>query len=75
MATVTVRNLPQKVVRSLKSLARRNGRSMEQEVREMIELYVGDKLSVMNQIEQSWPKQARRPTAAEVNAWIKEGRP
>ena len=36
MATVTVRNLTPKVVRSLKSLAKRNGRSMEQEVREII---------------------------------------
>jgi len=47
---------------------------MEQEVREMIELYVGDKLAVMKQIEASWSKQTRRPTAEEVDAWIKEGR-
>lgn len=75
MATVTVRNLSPKVVRSLKSLAKRNGRSMEQEVREMIELYVGDKLAVMKQIEDSWSRQTRRPTAAEVEGWITEGRP
>jgi predicted DNA-binding protein len=75
MATVTVRNLSPKVVRSLKSLAKRNGRSMEQEVREIIEMYVGDKLSVMKQIEESWSRQARRPTAEEVDAWIKESRP
>jgi hypothetical protein len=75
MATVTVRNLSPKVVRSLKSLAKRNGRSMEQEVREMIELYVGDKLAVMERIEQSWARQTRRPTAEEVEGWIKEGRP
>ena len=75
MATVTIRNLSPKVVRSLKALAKRNGRSMEQEVREMIELYVGDRLAVMKQIEESWSKQARRPTAEEVDAWIKEGRP
>ena len=48
---------------------------MEQEVREIIEMYVGDKLSVMKQIEESWSRQARRPTAEEVDAWIKEGRP
>lgn len=75
MATVTVRNLTPKVVRSLKSLAKRNGRSMEQEVREIIEMYVGDKLSVMKQIEESWSRQARRPAADEVDAWINEGRP
>ena len=75
MATVTVRNLSPKVVRSLKTLAKRNGRSMEQEVRKIIEMHVGDKLSVMKQIEESWSRQARRPTAEEVDAWIKEGRP
>lgn len=75
MATVTVRNLTPKIVRSLKSLAKRNGRSMEQEVREIIEMYVGDKLSVMKQIEESWSRQTRRPAADEVDAWIKEGRP
>lgn len=75
MATVTVRNLTPKVVRSLKSLAKRNGRSMEQEVRKIIEMYVGDKLSVMKQIEESWSRQARRPEANEVDAWINEGRP
>lgn len=75
MATVTVRNLTPKLVRSLKSLAKRNGRSMEQEVREIIEKYVGDKLSVMKQIEESWSRQTRRPAADEVDAWINEGRP
>lgn len=48
---------------------------MEQEVREMIELYVGDKLAVMKQIEESWGRQTRRPTAEEVEGWITEGRP
>lgn len=75
MATITVRNLEPNFVRSLKLLAKRNGRSMEQEVREILEMHVGDKLSMMKQIEESWSKQARRPTADEVEAWIKEGRP
>jgi plasmid stability protein len=75
MATVTIRSLSPKVVRSLKALAKRHGRSMEQEVREIIEMYVGDKLSVMKQIEESWARQTRRPTAEEVDAWIAEGRP
>ncbi len=75
MATVTVRNLTPKVVRSLKSLAKRNGRSMEQEVRELIEMYVGDKLSVMRQIEESWSRQARRPAADEVDVPDQRGSP
>ena len=36
-ATLTIRNVPMRVVKSLKTLARRRGRSMEQEVREMLE--------------------------------------
>jgi plasmid stability protein len=74
MATVTVRNLSPAVVRSLKSLATRHGRSMEQELREIIERHVGDELSVLTQIEDSWAKQERRPTAEEIDTWIDEGR-
>ena len=37
MPTITVRNVPPKVVQSLKALARRHNRSMEQEVRELLE--------------------------------------
>jgi plasmid stability protein len=74
MATLTIRNVPDKVVQSLKSLARRNHRSMEQEVRELINEHVGERLSVLDQVEAAWRNQARRPTAAEVEAWIGTGR-
>jgi plasmid stability protein len=37
MATLTIRNVPTKVVRALKAQAERNHRSMEQEVREIIQ--------------------------------------
>ena len=74
MATLTIRNVPPRIVRSLKSLARRNRRSMEQEVRELLEEYVGDRLSVLEQVETGWEEQSRRPTAAEVETWIRVGR-
>ncbi len=74
MATLTIRNVPDKVVKSLKTLARKNRRSMEQEVRELIDEHVGERLSVLDQVEAGWSKQARRPTAAEVEAWIATGR-
>lgn len=74
MATLTIRNVPAKVAKSLKTLARRNGRSMEQEVRELVNEYVGERLSVLDQIEAAWDKQTRRPTAAEVDNWIAAGR-
>lgn len=74
MATLTIRNVPTKVVKSLKSLARRNHRSMEQEVRAVLEEHAGDRLALLEQIEQSWARQTRRPRAQEVDAWIQVGR-
>jgi hypothetical protein len=47
---------------------------MEQEVRDLLERHVGDRLSALKQIEDSWRVQARRTTAEEVEAWIVEGR-
>ena len=74
MATLTIRNVRAKTVRSLKSLALRHHRSMEQEVRELIEAQVGDRLSATAQIEKSWATQAKAPTAREIDSWIGVGR-
>jgi len=73
--TITVRNVPAKVVQALKTLARRHNRSMEQEVRGLIEGYVVERRAVLDQIEAGWNKQTRRPTATEVDAWMGVGRP
>jgi len=74
MATLTIRNVPTKVVRALKARAERNRRSMEQEVREIIETQVGDRGSAIAQIERTWASQKRNPKADEIDAWIREGR-
>jgi plasmid stability protein len=74
MATLTIRNVPTKVVRALKAQAERNRRSMEQEVRDIIEAQVGDRASAIAQIERAWASQARSPKADEIEAWIREGR-
>jgi hypothetical protein len=47
---------------------------MEQEVRELLEESVGERLSVLEQIEASWGDQTRRPTAAEIDRWMNVGR-
>jgi hypothetical protein len=47
---------------------------MEQEVRELLEAHVAERRSVFEQIEAGWARQTRRPTAAEVDAWIGTGR-
>ena len=75
MPTITVRNVPTKVIQSLKALAKRHNRSMEQEVRDLLEGYVAERRAVLDQIEAGWTRQARRPTAAEVDAWMAVGRP
>jgi plasmid stability protein len=74
MPTLTIRNVPPRVVQSLKSLAHQHGRSMEQEVREVIEDHVTEREAVLAQIEASWGDERRRPTAAEVNRWLDTGR-
>jgi plasmid stability protein len=74
MPTLTIRNVPPAVVRSLKTLARRRRRSMEQEVRELLETYVSERRSILDQIEAAWCRQSRRPGAREVDAWITAGR-
>jgi plasmid stability protein len=51
MATLTIRNVPDKVAKLLKTLARKNRRSMAQEVRELINEHVGERLSVLDQVE------------------------
>jgi plasmid stability protein len=75
MPTITVRNVPAKVVQSLKALARRHNRSMEQEVRDLLEGYVVERRAILDQIEAGWQQQTRRPTAAEVDTWMSVGRP
>jgi plasmid stability protein len=74
MATLTIRNVRPAVVKSLKALARGNQRSMEQQVRELLEDYVAERRSVLEQIEAGWAAQPRRPTAQQVDNWIGAGR-
>ena len=74
MATLTIRNVPPKVVKSLKTLARRGRRSMEQEVRAVLEEHVGDREALLEQIERAWTHQARRPKAVEIDEWLRVGR-
>ena len=74
MATLTIRNVRPGVVKSLKSLAKENRRSMEQQVRELLEEYVAGRGSILEQIEAAWVTQSRRPTAKQVDRWIAAGR-
>jgi plasmid stability protein len=61
-------------MRALKAQAERNRRSMEQEVRAILEAQVGDRASAIAQIERAWATQKQCPAADEIEAWIREGR-
>ena len=47
----------------------------EEEVRDLLEGYVVERRAILDQIEAGWQLQTRRPTAAEVDAWMAVGRP
>ena len=74
LPTLTSRNAPAGNVDTLKALARRRGRSMEQEVRERLGSSTAERQSVLSQIEESWAAQTRRPTAEEIDCWMEIGR-
>jgi plasmid stability protein len=74
MPTLTIRNVPHKVVKSLKAMAHRRRRSMEQEVRDLLATHAAERQSVLEQLEAAWARQRRRPSQAEVDAWIGDSR-
>jgi plasmid stability protein len=74
MATVTIRQVPPRVVRALKALASQHARSMEQEVRVLLAEYVGERHQVLADIEAAWERQRRRPSGREIASWIERGR-
>ena len=73
MATLTIRNLPQALVRRLKRVAAANGRSMEQEVRELLRERYMSRRQLLRRIRDGW-SELPETSAAEVDAWIETGR-
>jgi plasmid stability protein len=74
MATITIRNLKKEVVRVLKELARRNHRSMEQEVRNILEERAANRSAILVKIEESWAHGAHPIHKADIDSWIKSAR-
>jgi plasmid stability protein len=74
MATITIRNLKKEVVRILKELARRNHRSMEQEVRAILEERAANRAAILVKIEASWNHGARRIKKTDIDSWIRNAR-
>ncbi len=72
MATITVRNIPEDVITMIKNRARRNKRSMEQEVRTILSEVVLDRERAMKRIESLWQQQKRPISTEEVDAWLRK---
>lgn len=74
MGAITIRNLPDELVGRLKEAAEAHNRSMEQEVRELLEQRYAPKGEVLSRMRDRWdglPETAPE----EVNRWRGEGRP
>jgi plasmid stability protein len=54
MATFTIRHVPEAVVERLKAAAKRHGRSMEQEVRALLELRYTARPEMTARIRERW---------------------
>jgi len=72
MATITVRNIPEEVITKIKNRARRNKRSMEQEIRTILSEVVLDRERAMKRIESLWQQQKRPISKEEVDAWLRK---
>ncbi len=74
MATLTIRNLPDDLIERLKASAKAGHRSMEQEVRELLEACYQQKSDLINAIKNSWKELPESP-AKDMDTWRNKGRP
>lgn len=73
MANITIRNVPEELVDRLKETARRNNRSMEQELRVLLHERFGARPAVMARIRERWSTRPA-PQRDQVDAWLAEAR-
>ncbi|PKN53837.1 MAG: hypothetical protein CVU56_29735 [Deltaproteobacteria bacterium HGW-Deltaproteobacteria-14] len=66
MATLTIRDVSAQTLDTLKERARRNGRSMQQEILAILDAEAEDRRSVLAQIDALTEGQSRRTQADEV---------
>jgi plasmid stability protein len=73
MPSITIRNLSSDIVGSLKALAAANGRSMEQEAREILACRLTPRHRLLDEIQAKWTD-SPPPSAQDVQEWINSGR-
>jgi plasmid stability protein len=73
MATLTIRRVPEAIVARLKAVAARHGRSMEEELRDLLVQRYTQREALLQDIRDRWP--ALPPSSGdEIDAWIETGR-
>jgi plasmid stability protein len=73
MGSVTIRNLPDGVVAEIKAAAALHGRSLESELRELMQRRYRSREEVLTLVRERW-NELPRVTAKQVDAWIEAGR-
>lgn len=73
MPTLTIRRVPRSVVERLRKAAAQSGRSMEQEVRDLLEQRYARRQDLVKAIRKSW-RELPPSSAREVARWIETGR-
>lgn len=73
MGTLTIRSLPEEVIQGVKAAAELHQRSMEQEIRALLQRRYGPRSEVLRRIRERW--EALPPTEADdVEHWRQTGR-
>jgi len=73
MGSVTIRNLPDGVVAEIKTAAALHGRSLESELRELLQRRYRSRQEVLTSVRERW-NELPSVTAKQVDAWIEAGR-
>jgi hypothetical protein len=73
MASVTIRNIPPEVLLEMKAAAARNGRSLEGELRDLLQRRYRSRKEVLGSVRKRWRSLPGIPPG-QVDAWIEAGR-
>ncbi len=73
MASVTIRNIPPEVLLEMKAAASRNGRSLEGELRDLLQRRYRSRKEVLGSIRKRWSG-LPAVSPGQVDDWIEAGR-
>jgi len=73
MGTLTIRSIPDEVIEGVRTYAELHHRSMEQEVRELLQRRYGSRSEVLQRMRARWAE-LPRTGANEAERWRKVGR-